>query len=149
MNRWRTSAALVFAIAVVVNYPWELAQSPLYAGQDDVGVLLWHCLRAAGGDGLLVLVIFAGGALVTRRPDWHVQPGRGGYLWMLSAGLLIGVVVEWLAVHVAGRWAYEARMPLVPGLRIGLVPVLQMLVLPPLIFRMASAAERAFVRRGG
>ena len=149
MKRWLTSAALVFAIAVAVNYVWELAQSPLYAGQGDFRTLLWHCLRAAGGDGVLVLVIFAGGALVTRRPDWYVQPGRGGYLWMLSAGLLIGVAVEWLAVHVAGQWAYGAPMPFVPGLRIGLVPVLQMLVLPPLIFRMASAAERAFVRRGG
>jgi hypothetical protein len=149
VNRWRTSAALVFAIAVAVNYVWELAQSPLYAGQDDVGVLLWHCLRAASGDGVLVLVIFAGGAMLTRRPDWFVRPGTGGYVWMLSAGLLIGVVVEWLGVHVAGRWAYSARMPVVPGLRIGLVPVLQMLVLPPLIFRMASAAERAIVRRGG
>jgi hypothetical protein len=147
MKHWIASAALVFAIAVVVNYAWELAQAPLYAGQDDFRTLLWHCLRAAGGDGILVLAIFAGGALVTRRPDWYVQPGRGGYLWMLCAGLFIGVVVEWLAVHVAGRWAYGARMPVVPGLRTGLVPVLQMLVLPPLIFRMASAVERAIVRR--
>lgn len=45
-------------------------------------------------------------------------------------------------------WAYGPRMPVVPGLQIGLVPVLQMLVLPPVIFRMAGAAERAIVRRG-
>jgi hypothetical protein len=149
MKRWLASAALVFAIAVAVNYLWELAQSPLYLGQDDVGVLLWHCLRAAVGDGVLVLVIFAGGALVMRRPDWFVRPGKGGYLWMLSAGLVIGVVVEWLGVHVAGRWAYGPRMPLVPGLEIGVVPVLQMLLLPPLIFRMASAGQRAILRRSG
>jgi hypothetical protein len=139
MKRWLASAALVFVIAVVVNYAWELAQSPLYAGQDDVRTLLWHCLRAAGGDGILVLVIFAGGALVMRRPDWHVHPGRSGYLWMLSAGLLIGVAVEWVAVHVAGRWVYGPGMPVIPGLEIGVVPVFQMLVLPPLIFRIASA----------
>lgn len=142
MKRWLTSAGLVFAIAVVVNYPWELAQSALYLDQGDFGVRLSHCLRAASGDGILIFVIFVGGALVTRRSDWYLQPGRGGYLWMLSAGLLIGVVVEWLAVHVAGRWAYGSGMPVVPGLRIGVVPVLQMIVLPPLIFRIATAAVR-------
>jgi hypothetical protein len=29
-------------------------------------------------------------------------------------------------------------MPVVPGLGVGLVPVLQMLVLPPLVFRVAG-----------
>ena len=149
MKRWLTSAGLVFAIAVAVNYLWELAQSPLYAGQGEFRNLIWHCLRAAAGDGLLVLVIYAGGAIVARRPDWYWQPGTVGYLWILTAGLVIGIAVEWVAVHMAGRWAYGARMPFVPGIGIGLVPVLQMLVLPTLIFRMAAAAERAIVRRGG
>ena len=143
------SAALIFATAVALNYVWELGQSPLYVTDDHVGgVPLWHCLRAAGGDGLLVLVIFAGGALVTRRPDWYSRPGMAGYLWMLTAGLVIGVSLEWLAVHVLGRWAYEARMPVVPAFKVGLVPVLQMLVLPPLIFRVASVVERAILQRG-
>jgi len=57
---------------------------------------------------------------------------------MVTMGLVIGVAVEWIAVHVLGRWMYTARMPLVPGLAIGVVPVVQMLVLPPLIFRLVA-----------
>lgn len=141
MRRWSAKAAIVFAIAVAINYPWELAQSPLYVGQDELRSLLWHCLRAALGDGVLVLLILLAGIFLTRRPDWYRQPGRAGYLWMLSAGLGVGITIEWLAVHVAGRWAYAPAMPVVLLLEIGLVPVLQMLLLPPLIFRLASLAE--------
>ena len=57
---------------------------------------------------------------------------------MLMVGLVLGVTVEWLAVYVLHRWAYTARMPRVPGLDVGLVPVAQMLVLPPVIFRLVA-----------
>lgn len=57
---------------------------------------------------------------------------------MLLTGLVIAVGIEWLAVFIANWWAYTARMPLVPALNVGLVPVAQMLVLPPLIFRITT-----------
>ena len=57
---------------------------------------------------------------------------------MLAVGLVIGVSIEGVAAHLMGRWAYTARMPCVPGLGVGLVPLLPMLVLPPLIFRVAA-----------
>jgi len=131
--------ALIFAVAVLVNYAWELAQSPLYAEMDDLRVNLWHCFLAALGDGVFVLAIFGAGALVFRRADWFVRPGLRGYWTMLAAGLVIGVLVEWLGLHVLRRWAYAPGMPLIPGLDIGLVPVAQMLLLPPLIVRIAGA----------
>jgi len=49
------------------------------------------------------------------------------------------MIVEWVAVHLAHRWAYAAAMPLIPGLNIGAVPVLQMMVLPPVIFHLVGA----------
>lgn len=141
LRRRSANAVTIFVIAVAVNYVWELAQSPLYLGQDEFRALLWHCLRAALGDGVLVLFILLSGIFVIRRPDWYRQLGRTGYFWMLSAGLGIGIAIEWLAVHVAGRWAYAPAMPVIPRLEIGLVPVLQMLLLPALIFRLASLVE--------
>lgn len=66
---------------------------------------------------------------------WFRQPGARGYLLMLAVGFLIGVSVEWFGVHVVKRWSYKDQMPRLPGINLGLVPVLQMLFLPPLIFR--------------
>lgn len=125
----------VFVVAVLVNYPWELAQSPLYVGMGSLRQMWWHCFRASLGDGLLVLLIFATGWLVLQRWNWFVHPGAHGYLLMLVTGLVIGISVEGIAVYLARRWTYTSQMPLVPGLQVGVVPVLQMLVLPPLIFR--------------
>ena len=133
---------LLFLTAVVVNYPWELAQASLYEWPGASSNVLWHCFVASLGDGVLVLLIFAAGLIALRRKDWFERPGLRGYLVMLAAGLAIGVGVEWVAVYVAQRWAYTDRMALVPGLGIGIVPVAQMLILPPLIFRIVAIVER-------
>jgi hypothetical protein len=119
-SSWRTLATL-FVVAVLLNYPWELAQSPLYVGTGNLSAMWWHCFVASVGDGFLVLLIFTAGWAVLRRPTWFVQPGVHGYLLMLTVGLVIGVSVEWAAVPVAGRWTYTARISLVPGLGIGIV----------------------------
>lgn len=133
---WRRAAA-VYTIAVVVNYPWEMTQSVLFA---PMGTLLqgtWRCFVASLGDGLLVLGIFAVGWIAYRRADWIESPGLAGYSVMLATGFLIAVTVEWLALK-RGRWTYRSEMPLIPGLDVGVVPVLQMLALPPLIFRLSA-----------
>lgn len=143
-SRWqglRRILVAVFVVAVLFNYPWELAQSPLYVGTKDFGAMWWHCFVASLGDGVLVLLIFAAGWAALQRREWFVHPGVRGYAMMLAAGLAIGVGIEWVAVHLAGRWAYAPRMPLVPGLGVGMVPVTQMLVLPPVIFRVVSALQ--------
>ena len=144
-TRWWTlgeQVVTLFVLAVLFNYPWELAQSPLYAGMGSSNRMWWHCFVASLGDGLLMLLIFAAGWTALHRQDWFVRPGLRGYAVMLAVGLIISVGVEWIAVHIVGRWAYTERMPLVPGLRVGIVPILQMLVLPPLIFWVAAAWDR-------
>jgi hypothetical protein len=65
----------------------------------------WHCFVASLSDGLLVLLIFGTGWVVLRRQAWFAHPEARGYFLMLVAGLVIGVSVEGVAVHVAGRWA--------------------------------------------
>lgn len=129
----------VFIVAVLVNYAWELAQAPLYVGMEDYNAgVLWHCFVASLGDGIMVLLIVAAGWIILKRIDWFDRPGIAGYVVMLTAGLIIAVLVEWVAVHILGRWEYSDKMPMVPMLGIGLVPIAQMLILPPLIFRIAG-----------
>lgn len=143
-REWRLgwTLAAIFVMAVLFNYPWELVQSPLYIGMENFSAMWRHCFVASLGDGLLVLLIFATGWAALQQQDWFVHPGVCGYAVMLAAGLVVGVSVEWVAVYVVERRAYTPQMPLVPGLGIGIVPITQMLVLPPLIFRVAAAQGR-------
>ncbi|MGH9838467.1 MAG: hypothetical protein ACREEM_06765 [Blastocatellia bacterium] len=131
--------AAIFVVAVGFNYPWELAHAPLYVGMDSFSNTWRVCLLAALGDGLLVLLIFAVGWMALRRRDWFARPGVRGYLLMLAVGLVIGIGVELFAIYALKRWEYTARMPLVPWLGVGLTPIAQMVVLPPLIFRVVAA----------
>jgi hypothetical protein len=52
----------------------------------------------------------------------------------------VGFAVEWWGLHLARRWQYSELMPIIPGTGIGAAPVLQMLVLPPVIFRLLRRA---------
>ena len=88
--------------------------------------------------GFIVLMIFGVGWLALRRMDWFVRPGVAGYALMFATGLVIAVIIEWGAVYVLDRWRYTASMPILPGLGVGLSPVLQMLLLPPVIFKLTA-----------
>ena len=51
----------------------------------------------------------------------------------VGIGLVLTIVLEMLATHVLDRWHYAEAMPIVPAIGVGLLPILQWLVLPPLV----------------
>lgn len=137
----------VFVVAVALNYLWELGQRPFFEGLTDDPWAWWHCFVASLGDGVLVCLIYALGCLVFRRRDWFL-PGRGLRIpFLLTAGLVVGVAVEWIGARLLQRWVYAPGMPLVPGLELGLVPVVQMTLLPTVVFLIVAAALRLGSRR--
>lgn len=140
--RWRHTLASIFAVAVLFNYPWEFAQSPLYVGMDSPSAVWGHCFLASLGDGLLVLLIFGVGWVALGRPFWFERPGIRGYLLMLAAGFVISLSVELFVSRIAGVWTYTGRMPLVPWVSVGIAPIAQMLILPPVIFRVVAVWHR-------
>lgn len=124
----------LFIVATSLNFPWEISQAFLFEGMDSTQALVWHCFVAALGDGVMVWLIYLVGWAAFGRTDWFVRPCRKQYGVMLGTGLVLAIAVEWVAVDQLQRWAYTGQMPMIPGLGIGLTPVLQMLFLPPLIF---------------
>lgn len=128
----------LLVISVPLNFVWELAQMPLYVEGGNLMEFARHCIVPSLGDGVIVLIIFGVGWWVLRRADWYVRPSASAYALMLATGLVISILIEWVAVYGIGRWSYAARMPVLPVLNVGLSPVLQMLLLPPLIFKLAA-----------
>ena len=134
-----TSLFWVFVVAVLLNYLWELAQAPLFLGLERYdAAVFWHCFVASLGDGVMVMLIAVVGWVSFQRWDWFQRPGVVGYVVMLTAGLVLAVLVEWVAVHILARWEYTDDMPTLPGLRIALVPMAQMILLPPLVFHAVA-----------
>lgn len=123
------------AFAFLLNYPWEFLQVPFFAGMADAPH--WHsvlfCSRAAVGDAGIAVAAFWAVAVAARRRSWVVNPTTRQVLGFVAAGLVITVILEWLGTEVWNRWQYAARMPTLPVLGTGMLPVLQWSVLPPLV----------------
>jgi hypothetical protein len=133
----RTMSTLL-VISVPLNFIWEVAQMPLYVKDGKLLEFAAHCIIPSVGDGVIVLMIYGVGLAAWRRVDWFVRPAWPACIVMLLTGLVIALLVEWVAVYGIGRWSYTANMPLLPMLNVGLSPVLQMLLLPPVIFKAAA-----------
>ena len=122
--------------AVLVNFLWEVPQIAFYewwGASWVVGLLI--CLQASLGDGVLMLALYGLGFAFFRRREWIMKPGVAGYTLLVLAGMAAAVLVE-VSALAWGRWAYNARMPLIPALDVGLVPIAQMMILPVIIARL-------------
>ncbi|ODS53464.1 MAG: hypothetical protein ABS36_12530 [Acidobacteria bacterium SCN 69-37] len=139
---FRTVGAL-FVAAVVLNYPWEMARSFLFAPMGSIAQATWRCFVASLGDGLLVLAIFIAGWLAYRRATWFQRWSAGTIAFAIVLGAVTGAAVEWWGLNT-GRWQYEPSMPLVPGVELGLVPLLQMPVLTLLTLWVTDAVVNRF-----
>lgn len=125
----------VAIFAFLLNLTWEFAQVPLFAGMPSAEH--WHavlvCARATLGDVVIALVGFWTVAASTRARTWVLRPTTAHVTGFVAVGLLITVVMEWLATRVLGRWTYAEAMPVIPLLEVGLAPLLQWIVLPPIV----------------
>ena len=138
MTKTAFRIVILFVVAAAVNFLWEVAQMPFYAWQGSFFAAAAHCVLPSLGDGIIVLIIYGVGWFVLRRSDWSDRPRVLGYMLMLLSGFALAMLVEWGGVHVLNRWSYAANMPLLPGWGIGVIPILQMLILPPIIFKVTA-----------
>ncbi|MGC9313097.1 MAG: hypothetical protein ACP5IA_10435 [Sediminispirochaetaceae bacterium] len=132
---------ILFAVSAGINYIWEMLQMPLYEDMPFGAPGSWIlCFRASIGDGFIILFIWALGSAVFRSPTWFKPLTWRGTALLLLSGLFIAAGIE-LHALAAGRWAYSALMPLLPVLRVGLSPVLQLLFLPFICMQVSYRAE--------
>ena len=125
----------VLLFGFLLNLPWELLQIPFFAGMPSAvhwnGVI--QCMRAAAGDALILLGAFWAAACLQRTRQWRMQPPLGTFLAFISAGMVMTLALEWWATRISGRWAYAETMPTIPVLGTGVLPLLQWLLIPPIV----------------
>lgn len=142
----------IFIFAVLLNYPWELIQTPLFEGMataphwDAVKI----CTRATLGDGIIMLIAYWSVSAAARNRWWFMRPSRYPVIGFIAVGLVITILLEMLAIrsiHPGWGWQYAEAMPTLPGIGVGLTPLFQWLILPPLalwiVRRQLERAHRA------
>ncbi|MBL0422545.1 hypothetical protein JI739_19520 [Ramlibacter sp. AW1] len=126
----------VALFAVLLNWPWEFMQVPLYEGMP--GAQHWQgikvCTQATFGDAVIMLAAYSAVAMGSGR-YWLLQPTPVRLLAFVALGLAVTAVIETLALSGTWfvQWTYSDEMPRVPLLGIGLAPFLQWILIPLLV----------------
>lgn len=119
----------------LTHFVWEMLQVPLFAGMAEAphSSVVWLCIRATGGDVFILLTSYWFSSLVWGNRQWLREGDRKPAITLVITALIVTVVMEWLATGPLERWEYANSMPMIPLVGIGLSPLLQWLLLSPLI----------------
>jgi len=131
---WLGGLRRYLTVSTLGNAVWEPAHLPLYAiwGQGTLRDKLVAVLHCTAGDILIAISAWAFALIVAGRPGWPAEGFRRIALLIIAGGLGYTVFSEWLNTAIRHSWAYSSLMPVVPGLGVGLSPLLQWLVVPSL-----------------
>lgn len=132
----------LLAVALPLYFAWEMAQAPFFTGMPAgwAGATLM-CAQATVGDAVLVAAVAIAGALLYRDRGWFVPPSRLRYAVVVVVAVTLQIAVEWVMVHRLDRWGYASNQPILPVVRLGILPVLQPIVLLPLTFWLTARWE--------
>jgi len=125
-----------------LNLLWEIAHLPLYTLWNEgspafIAYAVVHCTLGDVAIGTLALLV----ALIATRAHavetWRWQRVA---LFLVIPAVGYTALSEWINTIARGSWAYSALMPVVNlgGFEIGLSPLAQWLVIPPVALWLAG-----------
>lgn len=121
--------------AFLLNFVWEFWQIGWFADISTASHLegVKICTRATFGDIGIALIAFWAVSFAERKRSWVSNPTKRNVMSFAFIGVVITILFEWLATNILERWAYADSMPTLPILGTGLLPLIQWVVIPPLI----------------
>ena len=148
--RWLNLPELNVGIfSFLLNFFWEMQQMPFYQTPVEVSCfeMTRSCTLATVGDVGISIAAFWTVAAIAKSRQWFHQPTR----WQISSFILVGVVItvvfEALATNMFNTWRYAALMPTLPFLGTGLLPLLQWVLIPPVMIWFVKRQLSDFRRR--
>lgn len=126
----------------ICSLVWEIVQLPLYTlwAEPRLERIAYAVLHCTAGDILigtaaLLLALSLSGA--GERATW---PGSRVVVWMIASTVVYSVLSE--RINLAeDAWSYSAWMPVLPGMGVGLAPLLQWVVVPLAAWRWANSCR--------
>ena len=134
---FRRFIGAVAGLSFLLNYAWEIGHCPLYTVCMYDGPHIIFLALASLADVIMVGLLYFGFALIYRNGLWIMHLTASRVFWLILVGGA-GATVSEIAHLSTGNWAYTNRMPIIPGIEVGLTPVLQFTILPVLIYSLSS-----------
>jgi hypothetical protein len=131
----------------VLNLAWELAQLPLYTiwREQSAGYVAFAVAHCTVGDILIGAAALTLALIAARAGPPMRWPWLQVALIATVAGAAYTLVSEWMNTSLRQGWQYSELMPTLDlgGFVIGVSPLAQWLVVPPLALYLARRAESA------
>ncbi|MDA1335222.1 MAG: hypothetical protein O2794_04440 [bacterium] len=109
----------------MANVLWEQFHSRLYVHYKGGAITNRILTKAAFFDGFVTIIA---GTLL-----YYVPPFEGR-LWLVLLGLFIFAVGLEVFALITSRWQYKSSMPVLPILKVGLTPIVQLPLIGYIVF---------------
>jgi len=121
--------------AFFVNLFWEAAQARLFVFKEQSSFAsLTRCLLFCSSvDAVMMLLAFWVVSAFAKNRCWFLASKYYYTVAFVTTGLILSFVSEYSVIHYRKLWEYSKLMPVIPGLELGLAPLLQWLFMPPLV----------------
>ena len=144
-TEWRRDLVVIAVAAFVLSFAAEALTAPLFVpAERGIPAGVRH-FAAALLQTIVILMIHGRGWMVFHRSDWFVLQSGMMWAYVLTAAPLMAAVIEFMAVR-SGVWSYSARMPVIPFIRIGVVPPLQTTIVAVAVFLLAARLRKRVSR---
>ena len=133
----------IVIFAFIFNLSWEVSHSLLYKTITDMSASQYvpRILQASAGDIIIILSIFLFISIFNSSLNWTIKKKKSIILSVIC-GTIISIGFELYAKAVQ-RFEYNASMPIIPLINVGLTPVLQMIIIPLLVFLTAEKLAKS------
>lgn len=140
----RTFSIPLFVVSFGLNWIWEIAQMFLYKVKPSEmwTHILLYCTLATVIDASVTVASYKLATVFVRNLGQERNGGWKLYALMALFGAIWAVFFE-LAASGFGLWSYSERMPLVPVIKVGLLPLLQLTFLMPAALFIAGRRHEA------
>lgn len=135
---WLRALRTHLAVIAAGNLAWEVLHMPLYTvwtsgTWKEIAFAALHC---TGGDVLISLASLTAALLLVGDAEWPRSASWPVLMITVALGLAYTVFSEWLNIVIRAAWDYSDAMPVIPfaGLRVGVSPLLQWIVVPFIAF---------------
>lgn len=128
----------IYCIAIIgflLNLIWESLHVRLYVSHLNVESVLLLVFIATVGDVLLTFVAIWVVVRMKNKFNWPNQTTV--YLLLAVIGLVLAFLIEKFAFTL-GWWEYKDAMPIIPYLKVGLSPLIQLTILIPLAYGLSK-----------
>ncbi len=129
-------SCLIIAFSFLLNFAWEMLQTPLYEGMKPNMQSAMFCGLASLADTLMVLLLYYAFAFFYKEFFWTQHLTLQRILILVGVGATGAILVEIFHLS-AGSWKYSRIMPIIPTVNVGVSPVLQFMILPAVIYLLS------------